>query len=385
MNAWSELWSSLRDPPVASAIYLAALYMRLTGSIISISDDIVDNVFSVLVMHLSSQDLVKARKALEIFFDFIRHIGPTRREKELAIDSMENEHYETFKNSLYRFLKRNVRLDEIRKIVQILLSLRMEANKMTERTRRGSYMIRFSLSTRITKATDVENFHIGAGITIRRLRELGFFILVIPWKDTHYFDVIVPAPYMDIDILTLFEAPERTCAEGIKVEGTEGGAVASRFEALKPSKEILESEPSREILESIVAEVLKAFGFSTQTNSKLPAKGGDVEVDVWATKNVGGAQFGIYVSCKNWDKDVDRQMIDHEFGRVLQLYQLPHLRILVVRSLTEPARKAAFDDGFFVIELGEKASTGNAQEIYGIIYSKLREIFIGIAPDRMKC
>jgi len=145
-----------------------------------------------------------------------------------------------------------------------------------------------------------------------------------------------------------------------------------RFEALKPS---------REVLESIVAETLKALGFSTRTNSKLPAKGGDVEVDVWATKSVGAAQFRVYVSCKNWDRDVDRQVVDQELGRVLQLHQLPHLRILVVRSITEPARRAAFDNGFFVVELREKASAGNAQEMYGIVLRKLREIFIGIAPD----
>jgi hypothetical protein len=63
---------------------------------------------------------------------------------------------------------------------------------------------------------------------------------------------------------------------------------------------------------------------------------------------------------------------------------MPHLRILVVRSLTEPARKAALDDGFFVVELGEKASTENSQEVYELVYSKLKEIFIGITPDKIK-
>jgi hypothetical protein len=53
------------------------------------------------------------------------------------------------------------------------------------------------------------------------------------------------------------------------------------------------------------------------------------------------------------------------------------------KSLTEPARKVAFDDGFFIIELGEKATTENAQEIYNIVYSKLKEIFIGIAPEKI--
>jgi hypothetical protein len=139
-----------------------------------------------------------------------------------------------------------------------------------------------------------------------------------------------------------------------------------------------------EVLESIVASVLRDLGLNVQTNVKLPAKGGEIEVDVWATKNVGGLPFRVYVSCKNWNRDVDRQVIDQEFGRVLQLDQLPHLRILVVRSLTEPAKKAALDDGFFVIELGEKATTANSQEIYSTIYGKLRDLFIGIAPDKIR-
>jgi hypothetical protein len=91
----------------------------------------------------------------------------------------------------------------------------------------------------------------------------------------------------------------------------------------------------------------------------------------------------VYVSCKNWDKDVDRTIIDHELGKVLQLHPLLYLRILVVKSLTEPARKVAFDNGFFVIELGEKATAENAQEIYSIVYNKLKEIFIGIAPEKI--
>jgi hypothetical protein len=72
-----------------------------------------------------------------------------------------------------------------------------------------------------------------------------------------------------------------------------------------------------EILESIVASVLRDLGFNVQTNVELPAKGGEIEVDVWATKNAGGLQFRVYVSCKNWNRDVDRQLIDQEFGRVL--------------------------------------------------------------------
>jgi len=142
--------------------------------------------------------------------------------------------------------------------------------------------------------------------------------------------------------------------------------------------------PTRDILEGIVAQVLKDLGFNVQTDAKLRAKGGEVEVDVWAKKMVGDLEFRIYVSCKNWDRDVDRQVVDQEFGRVLQLDNMPHLRVLVVKSLTDPARKAALDDGFFVIELGERASTENAEEICNIVYKRFRELFLSIAPDKVR-
>jgi len=142
--------------------------------------------------------------------------------------------------------------------------------------------------------------------------------------------------------------------------------------------------PTRDILEGIVAQVLKDLGFNVQTDVKLKAKGGEIEVDDWAEKRVGDLVFRVYVSCKNWDRDVDRQVVDQEFGRVLQLDNMPHLRVLVVKSLTDPARKAALDDGFFVIELGEKASTENAEEICNIVYKRFRELFLGIAPDKVR-
>jgi len=142
--------------------------------------------------------------------------------------------------------------------------------------------------------------------------------------------------------------------------------------------------PTREVLEGIVAGVLEDLGFRVQTDMKLKAKGGEIEVDVWTEKRVGDLVFRVYVSCKNWDRDVDRQVVDQEFGRVLQLDNMPHLRVLVVKSLTDPARKAALDDGFFVIELGEKASTENAEEICNIVYKRFRELFLGIAPDKVR-
>jgi len=63
---------------------------------------------------------------------------------------------------------------------------------------------------------------------------------------------------------------------------------------------------------------------------------------------------------------------------------VPHLRVLIVKGLTEPARKAALDDGFMVIELGRKAEAENAQEVYEVVYRAFNELFIAIAPPRLR-
>jgi len=112
-------------------------------------------------------------------------------------------------------------------------------------------------------------------------------------------------------------------------------------------------------------------------------KGASIEVDVRAEKRVGDARFRVYVSCKNWDKDVDSSIVNEEFGRVLNLQEVPHLRILVVKSMTKPAKEVAEADGFFVIELGDKAAESNAKEVCEDVYKRLSDIFTGIAPPQL--
>ncbi|MGC8983565.1 MAG: restriction endonuclease [Desulfurococcaceae archaeon] len=143
--------------------------------------------------------------------------------------------------------------------------------------------------------------------------------------------------------------------------------------------------PSRDILESIVAEALASLGFNTRIDVRLPSRsGGFIEVDVWGEKKIGDVKFTVYVSCKNWDKDVDRSVVDEEFGRVLNLREVPHLRVLVARRLTDPAREAALADGFLVVELGEKASAETAEGIYELVYKRFRDLFTGIAPPELQ-
>jgi hypothetical protein len=367
---WSQLWDLITKPPAAVAVYLALLRIYFAPAFI---DETKDKILSQLLEHgLSAEELKVTQEALEVFIELIKREEKAGTNIRELLKSIEKSEYERFKSALYSYLRKDAPVEEVRRTVYAFTTLRSRVLK-EDKTDVGSYEISSGpLYNVAIEVVDNDYVIKDFNISVKRLRELGFFIPIN--KLGISICLIIPAPYTDMDILRLFEKPERVGVERREAVVREVEAVPSRFAGVKPS---------REVLEGIVAEALKSLGFTVQTNVKIPAKGGDIEVDVWGVKSIGGAQFRVYVSCKNWDKDVDRTVVDHEFGRVLQLYQLPHLRILVVKSLTEPARKVAFDNGFFVIELGEKATAENAQEIYSIVYNKLKEIFIGIAPEKI--
>jgi hypothetical protein len=96
------------------------------------------------------------------------------------------------------------------------------------------------------------------------------------------------------------------------------------------------------------------------------------------------ARFSVYVSCKNWDKPVDRSVIDEEAGRVLNLKDWPQLKVIIAKEVTAPAKEVAEADGFLVIELGKRAEAEKAREIYELVYRALNELFTSIAPPRLR-
>jgi hypothetical protein len=148
---------------------------------------------------------------------------------------------------------------------------------------------------------------------------------------------------------------------------------------------LIRAKPSREVLEGIVASVLEDLGFKVSTNVRLEARrGSPIEVDVWAQRMIGRTRFSIYVSCKNWDRAVDRSVVDEEAGRVMNLRDIPQLKVLIAKELTEPAREAAEADGFMVIELSRKADAENSKEIYEIVYRAFNELFTAIASPRLR-
>ncbi len=141
---------------------------------------------------------------------------------------------------------------------------------------------------------------------------------------------------------------------------------------------------AKDILEDVVAEVLESLGFTVKVDQRVQGRSGEIEVDVWGEKIIGDTRFIVYASCKNWDNPVDVSIVREEFGRILQMILIPHVRLLVAPAFTDSARREAIANGFMVIEVGEKAHEGNVGKVYLKVYDKLDKLFTGVAPKRLQ-
>jgi len=160
--------------------------------------------------------------------------------------------------------------------------------------------------------------------------------------------------------------------------------VVAREDVLRPAQ-LVKRFGARDPLEDVVASVLKSLGFSVKVDYKVAGRAGtEVEIDVWGEKAVDDMKFAVYASCKNWDRPVEVGVVREEFGRILQLPYIPHVRVIVASAFTESARREALADGFVVIETGEKVSEGNLERVYQRVYERLNRLLIGVAPRWMQ-
>ena len=151
----------------------------------------------------------------------------------------------------------------------------------------------------------------------------------------------------------------------------------------KPKKDIISEKDiiakvniyrakAKEILEAVVATVFDSLGFKVSVDEKMKTFSGiNVEVDVWAQKN----SLKVYVSCKNYSEKVGLDIISNEIGRVMQLLEVPTMKIIVTSEFTDQAKKVAERNGFIPIELGFKVDENNLIKAYNIIYSELKKYF----------
>jgi hypothetical protein len=358
----------------------------------SSKDFIINDVKVEIAKQLSGKDAFEASKSAETFLENLythEHSTNERVFKEKTaglLVNIEGKYYDKFRKACYKYFKKRYieRLeDEDKKdLITILERLKLKP----------SYITASGSIERFPPLTDSALYELANGTDLYKLnpdekerqsKRMKNLLETLNNSGILWFNSIVPAPFLEEEFIAKLTSPEEIIEERIPSFDAEL-RTAPPLVAPK-EKEFEGKKPEWKVLEEIVGKNLKSMGFNYELNKRLSARGGGtIEVDVWAWKRIGNTTFYVYASCKNWDKEVDRSVIDEEFGRTMQLFNIPHLKIFVAKKLTTPAKDAALADGFIVIELGEKALTNNAQEIYNIIYSHLKELFIGIAPPELQ-
>ncbi|MFN7106343.1 MAG: hypothetical protein ACK4M3_07170, partial [Pyrobaculum sp.] len=117
------------------------------------------------------------------------------------------------------------------------------------------------------------------------------------------------------------------------------------------------------ILEDTTAEALKGFDTKVFQNVRLETiDGGVTEVDVLALIQIGIGKVPMVVSSKNYANKVPLSVIKKDIKkirRVKLLRNVPHIKLLVVSKIDEPARQIAEYNGFDVVEVGFQVTEEN--------------------------
>jgi hypothetical protein len=301
-------------------------------------------------------------------------------ERDVILSEIELTFYDKFLKALKKYLKFDNIPEELRVIVRdVLFDVRSQLYEGLAVTHAGTIIIseselRKSIeSHRGLKEEDANKL-------ISCLEKSG---LVLKYSEYYGYYVgfvnvyIFPAPCLSDEVIELLVSPEKLSERPPAIE-------MELFFPPPPMPEHFNEKPSGKILEEIVTYVFRDLGFSVIPNRRSPSKtGSQIEVDVWAWKKVDNIKFSVYVSCKNWNKPIDRQVIDEETGRVMNLREVPQLKIIIAKQVSKQAKDLAEANGFVIIELGEKANAENAKEIYELVYRSLNKIFTSIAPPKL--
>ena len=376
----------------ALGLYTALLYSIFTAVRANLNKDSTINSVTVeIATKLSGKDAFEASKSAVIFLENLYTHEYSTNESVFKegiaglLVNIEGKYYDKFRKACYKYFKKRYieRLedDDKKDLITILERLKLKPNYITASGSIDRFIpLTDSALYELAKGTDL--YKLNPDEKERQSKRMKNLLETLNNSGILWFNSIIPAPFLEEEFIAKLTSSEEIIEESIP--SFEAELKTAPFVAPK-EKEFEGKKPEWKVLEEIVGKNLKSMGFNYELNKRLSARGGGtIEVDVWAWKRIGNTTFYVYASCKNWDKEVDRSVIDEEFGRTMQLFNIPHLKIFVAKKLTAPAKDAALADGFIVIELGEKALTNNAQEIYNIIYSHLKELFIGIAPPELQ-
>jgi hypothetical protein len=374
--------------PKAMGVYLALLYLRFQKDItlktkLSGMDTLnEDEARRLLAFYLAGkgEDVKEAFNAAVAFIDRLFDKGGENildfKKRNSVLEDIECRYYSRFTSAFKKYLRLNTIQEEFREMVKrVMLDIRSQLYTKPM-TRCGTVrMYQSDLWDNIKKLYGIKDEEVEK--LILNLIRSGLIYLYSYYAAY----VLIPAPCISDEVMELIVGRE------VKPEAVKPPTPLPVVPPSPPKRveNLIRARPSREILEGIVASVLEDLGFRVSTNVRMEARrGSPIEVDVWAQRMIGRTRFSIYVSCKNWDRAVDRSVIDEEAGRVMNLRDIPQLKVLIAKELTEPAREAAEADGFMVIELGRKAEAENSKEIYEIVYKAFNELFTAIAPPRLR-
>lgn len=364
----------------ALGVYVVLLYLRFKHPTL---DTAKRDVKPEISRHLLGSKAHEAWSSAKAFMEALYRNEETDKygritgETDELLETIERSCYETLRRACYEHYVAE-EVEELGGDKEYLRRLLRNLRFHAEVTVAGSSYTGF-YSSFVYKLVTGENYYeLGDEEQRRWGKRADRIVCAMRRAGILWFSCIVPAPFLEEEFVGKL-AHEEAVSKPITI------LPATTTPSVESVKKYVGREPSREVLESIVGDVLGSLGFRVELDKQLPARGGgSVEVDVWGWKSIGDMRFYAYASCKNWGRSVDRAEIDREFGRVLQLNQIPHVKIFVAKELTDPARKAALADGFIVVELREEALEGSAERIYDIVYNHLRELFTGIAPPELQ-
>jgi len=372
----------------ALGLYIALLYYIFEYyGFDSDKNRIINSVKAEIATKLTGNDAFEASNSAETFLE---NLFTDKSINIQVLSVIEGKYYNKFRKACHKYFKRRYieRLEDKDKkdLITILERVKLRPSKLTKTGSVYYYPLSAYFLYYLLTGMD---FIITLNQDERRKQSKRMENLLETLSNSGilWFSHIIPAPFLEEEFITKLTSSEEIIEESapsyesfeVEIRPTTSPLV------IKEAREFEGKKLEWKVLEEIVGKNLKSMGFNYDLDRELPARGGGtIEVDVWAWKKIGNTTFYVYASCKNWDKEVDRSVIDEEFGRTMQLIHIPHLKIFVAKKLTGPAKDAALADGFIVIEIGEKVLTYNAQEIYKIVYNHLKELFIGIAPPELQ-
>ena len=306
----------------ALGLYIALLYSRFKSVPWNwAKDNAMENVRGEIGKILMGEEGYKAWKSAGAFLENLythEYSEEDRRFKNTEtiitqLDNIEGSYYGRFRKACYKYLKKryigSLRDEDKKDLTKILEGVKIRHSEITVS---GSIRGNLSISGAYELITGKSLYNLNENERKEQESRMSNVINALIYSRILWFEEIIPAPFLEDEFVEKLAPPEEETEVEIPIR------VGRKYEGKTPAKEILES---------IVADVLKDLGLRVKTNEMLKTREGIIKADVWGTKLVGNTRFYVYASCKNWNREVDRNVIFSEVGRISNLIQSPHLKI----------------------------------------------------------